>query len=631
MGIIHSSKDFQSGELTRIWQSRLTVKYVSGSEILLCMHLRDDSHTPDSVSKTYPFNVPLKHVMWSSGMKYDTEIERSTASESTFTFAKEWLETCQNTHPRCPLTMAFTPPTRLIEITDNGLRLCNTKETRINPPYTTLSHCWGKAAFFTLTRSNMASLRQSIRSEDLCKTFQDAISVTKRLGFYYLWIDSLCIVQDDEEDWRLESALMSQVYGNAAVNIAATKAKNGTFGLFTERDVFKVLRPIITLHPPRQFNPVESPERPYAYEVVDNDSYCRCVGSSPLSNRGWAFQERFLSPRTLHFTSERLFCECYCGIVCETFPNGIPRERRVQSTFPSDRNVLRSWFQAVALYSDAKLTYADDKLIAISGIARHFHNISKDQYIAGLWRQNIQRQLCWRVDVDRGWAEEPQNTRYQAPTFSWAHINQRITWKLQSHVEIVTDLNVKPIVSVVGVDVKPVGSDPLGQLEDARLRLLCGPLIKSSVVFGPTRLDQTLWIHVHETHLTNGKVQVFSSSSRIYCDSRDDDERYMKKEGYAPVTRENEFFLPILEAPRYGSWLSVCGLMIATIPSRGKGYFKRIGVCAIHLNTQIATTTFSDLTKFLLKDRTSLMDESLYEEIFLPNDESIPQYTITLV
>ncbi|KAE8453294.1 hypothetical protein EG329_011361 [Mollisiaceae sp. DMI_Dod_QoI] len=81
--------------------------------------------------------------------------------------------------------------------------------------------------------------QQSNNKESLIplQTFQDAIWVTQSLGFSYIWIDSLCIVQDDEDDWRQESALMSQVYGNAVVNIAATKAENGSVGLFAERDI----------------------------------------------------------------------------------------------------------------------------------------------------------------------------------------------------------------------------------------------------------------------------------------------------------------------------------------------------------------------------------------------------------
>jgi hypothetical protein len=88
-----------------------------------------------------------------------------------------------------------------------------------------------------LTKSNIDALHQEIPVDSLCKTFQDAIIVTQALGLGYLWIDSLCIIQDDEHDWDQESATMADVYGNAVVNIAATNAIDGSAGLFVERSI----------------------------------------------------------------------------------------------------------------------------------------------------------------------------------------------------------------------------------------------------------------------------------------------------------------------------------------------------------------------------------------------------------
>ncbi|KAF8858756.1 HET-domain-containing protein [Acephala macrosclerotiorum] len=96
--------------------------------------------------------------------------------------------------------MAKEPPTRLLEIFSGGVRLRSTRERGIHPHYVTLSHCWGTIPFFTLKQSNISSLHQSIPVRSLCKTFQDAIMITQRLGFSFIWIDSLCIIQDDEDD-----------------------------------------------------------------------------------------------------------------------------------------------------------------------------------------------------------------------------------------------------------------------------------------------------------------------------------------------------------------------------------------------------------------------------------------------
>src|SRR5256885_7715423 len=113
-------------------------------------------------------------------------------------------------------------PTRLIQINEKGIRLCDPRKLPKFPPYATLSHCWGGLDIFHLKKWNRDSLFENIPMDKLCNTFNDAIKVTRALGLSYLWIDSLCIVQDDNDDWRRESALMSDVFTNSVVNIAAT-------------------------------------------------------------------------------------------------------------------------------------------------------------------------------------------------------------------------------------------------------------------------------------------------------------------------------------------------------------------------------------------------------------------------
>ncbi|KAF8858406.1 hypothetical protein BDZ45DRAFT_651428 [Acephala macrosclerotiorum] len=202
--------------------------------------------------------------------------------------------------------------------------------------------------------------------EKLTRTFQDAINFTRGLEFSYIWIDSLCIVQDDEDDWFRESSLVSNVYGNAVVNLAATKAENGSHGLFCERDIITVDRKFIKSNSSN------------LYEIWDETLYERCLLHSPLSARGWCFQERFLVTRTLRFAAEQVMAECHSGVVCETHQDKFPRNFSFDSyLFPNDRNT-------VTLYSQTKLTFNKDKLVAFSGIAHHFEKLYPDQYIAGL-------------------------------------------------------------------------------------------------------------------------------------------------------------------------------------------------------------------------------------------------------
>ncbi len=101
--------------------------------------------------------------------------------------------------------------------------------------YSTLSHCWGDKQVITTTTMTLESRKRLISWNELSKTFQDAMMITQRLGLQHIWIDSLCIVQDDKLDWETESKKMATIYENSLLTIAAAKAMNGTEGCFSER------------------------------------------------------------------------------------------------------------------------------------------------------------------------------------------------------------------------------------------------------------------------------------------------------------------------------------------------------------------------------------------------------------
>lgn len=94
-----------------------------------------------------------------------------------------------------------------------------------------------------LLSSKIANLQKEILFTHLCKSFQDAIATTRRLGIHYLWIDSLCIIQDSPQDWQEQSATMAGVYSNSCVNIAASHAQDGTYGCFTYRNT-SLVKPV---------------------------------------------------------------------------------------------------------------------------------------------------------------------------------------------------------------------------------------------------------------------------------------------------------------------------------------------------------------------------------------------------
>lgn len=142
----------------------------------------------------------------------------STGSAQSWYVAKFWYETYLKNHENCNRKRrdrcngSQWYPTRLIKILrwSRKLRLVLTEKERPGVPYLTLSHCWGKAYFIQLTQSSLSDFQKNIPYSELPKTFRDAVSMAQSLRIYYIWIDSLCIIQRQESltDWKLEAAEM---------------------------------------------------------------------------------------------------------------------------------------------------------------------------------------------------------------------------------------------------------------------------------------------------------------------------------------------------------------------------------------------------------------------------------------
>lgn len=234
------------------------------------------------------------------------------------------------------------------------MHLRNRNYTTQYAPYATLSHCWGQGAFNTLRRSNMELFEIEVPDDALSQTILDAICVAHKSGVHYIWVDTLCITQDDDRDWMRESSMMSSVYGGSSLNIAATAAENGADGLFFPRARHW-----------RSSARVNS----LSYDVVPY-SYIRLLQDMPLMQRGWVLQERCLPARTLHFTATEVFWECHHHSASETFPQGLPIAHLFKSNHYYKKPLHPSlWTWVVRTYSGCKLTFPRDRMVAISGLA----------------------------------------------------------------------------------------------------------------------------------------------------------------------------------------------------------------------------------------------------------------------
>ncbi len=270
-----------------------------------------------------------------------------------------------------------------------------------------LSHCWGKLQPIRALKSNISEWRNGIPWSKFPRTFREASFVAKSLGIHYLWIDSLCIIQDSEEDWIEQSALMGKIYRCSVICISAWD--------FPDRGpvfLFPLLDGHLT-HP-----------------------------KGALRTRAWALQEELLSTRRIIFGEDMVYWHCISCKTSEAIPMSIfdthPSEaiNRIDWTrvyqldiggvldLSSSRSkdvemFYMCWLLIAQAYSKKQLTKDSDKLAALAGITTEFQKATGDTYNAGLWRKYFWRQLLWHVSSHNAPCfnrRQPKEIRESEPT-----------------------------------------------------------------------------------------------------------------------------------------------------------------------------------------------------------------------
>lgn len=563
------------GTAVRDMGIRLRLAKDKGTEVLfLVEHIveGDDVHEP----KGRTIKLKVFTEMDDPALECGVTLRRtltSTKSQESFRFAQDQLHNCLQYHDcgtSLPLDVAgqSTPlwPTRLIDCRafedSSDVRLIN--DVHPSERYAALSYCWGKTHAFVTTTRSLRDRQTRIVYNALPKTFKDLIDIACHLDIRYVWVDALCIVQDDVGDWSREASKMGAIYSKAYLTVAADASSDSDGGCFNQVSTSQDLL---------------LDQAPFSLQIKADDDHTSClylwdpsqgtfatfrtshpeIDSSPLSDRGWICQERILSPRVLHYTQSQLFWECRCGFASE---DGLQTESRSDSgsswlrlstnnrTGPSlARNLYQQkrsllsplnvhisdidpsfinglisiWYNSViaATYSHRSLTRPDDKLPAISGIARVFyHHLHRANltYVAGVWAgasddhvndidlsSVFAQGLAWRR---RG--PVTRSVQYRAPSFSWAALDAQIEWPAQlgnlvptgaSQTQFVDKL--ESAIEVVDVNIiTPKGNDVFGRILEGsfvelyaymtRLTIIVRRRISAMPLPPPASLRQTL-------------------------------------------------------------------------------------------------------------------------------------------
>ncbi|MCJ1251179.1 hypothetical protein MMC30_008410 [Trapelia coarctata] len=413
------------------------------------------------------------------------EVGESTSSEHCFRLAEYWIENCNRTHTKCKTGRIEQRDrhyaSRFLDLeaeTPSRIRVCETDSLELDVTYAVLSHCWGRCEKLTLLKENVEDLKREIEFDGLPKTFRDAVQIARRLRIRYLWIDSLCIIQDSAEDWLGQAAVMGAIYKYSCLSIGAASARDDDGGCFYDRDG-DVVRPLylkILGEPTKRVSKTSSLSRrlfyfnisthkddpddayheeleysrwlsPGTYLITDCLAWFTGVTTAPLYSRAWTVQERLLAPRILHYGSEQLFWECEELDACEAYPQGSPQKSlflqpfkqsspydlallpfeqmdfraRIDREDKKSTHVLDAWDVIVMAYAQGNLTRPEDKLVAIAGIVEELRPLMQCEFHAGLWGRYLERQLAWWAGMLRS-----RPLIYRGPSWSWVSVQSLV-------------------------------------------------------------------------------------------------------------------------------------------------------------------------------------------------------------
>ena len=386
------------------------------------------------------------------------------------------LQQCKTSHRSCGLVSKYHLPTRVLDVGTLGgsIRLYQTQGEIEH--YIALSHCWGKSRILTTTTETLEKNIEDILWDSLAKTFQDAVQIVRKLGLKYLWIDSLCIIQDDDNDWSRESGKMATIYQHAYLTIAATKSSSGKGGLFSiasQTHLAHALR-----HPGQDsgLSPVYT--RVGLSHPREGGLWNKSSKDFPLMTRAWTYQEIILSARIIHFASNELIWECREKYDCECdsykeFSSNQGSQLKIDHAraFRDSLLLPRRWRSMVVEYSSLNLTFGKDKLPALSGLAKEMQKYRAGRYLAGMWESDLLSDLLWRV------TDTSMSSRccpWRAPSWSWVSVEGIVAY----------DEKDSPgtwhfLATVIEVECIPAGLDTTGAVSSGHL-VISGKLIESS-------------------------------------------------------------------------------------------------------------------------------------------------------
>lgn len=407
--------------------------------------------------------------------------------------------------------------------------------------YVALSYCWGGSQRHQTERNRIEGYMDALPWEELPKSIQDAIILTRALGIRYIWIDSLCIMQDCDEDKHREMARMINIYKNAILTISAARAKSCDEGFLGVQDKrVSLLQTSIKL-PMACLNGAVGSVLLYPFRSLFQS------GDIPIDKRAWTYQEKTLSRRVVSFFNDAIEWNCATYHLSDdrlginelsakdaayqklVLP-GRKRTNWMSMLLYSTSEYLQIlpvipallWPLTVYEYTLGSLSNLDDRLPAIAGIASECQRLTGDVYIAGLWMPYLIQGLQWRAYARSKESSNDTGNRdfkYYAPTWSWASVDGCIIKIPMEQHDLDSDRVEIIYCKIIQVSISaPLGAVNGGELEiraplkflsDREVKEMLAQRFSDSKSIGVLFLDQRSQLHADElTTLHGGAAQL---------------------------------------------------------------------------------------------------------------------------
>ncbi|KAI1269030.1 HET-domain-containing protein [Xylariaceae sp. FL1019] len=394
--------------------------------------------TDDKIYRGLHFYTEDARSPYSNTFKPSRDLEPDTSSEKYLEEIKHWVDDCGMNHDHCIRRLSTELPTRILDISlhDDFIFLREKKEGD-SGSYTALSHVWGGKVPMQTTMESLSLRKDGIRLADLPLTFCDAVYMTRQLGCRFIWIDSLCIIQDDADDWKREATRMADIYGNAFVTLAAVKSVDSDGGLFSKHDDTKAK--LVILRDSYDGNTSRILVRPSLEHTAyyASHSYGLPTGTEArLLDRAWCYQEYILSPRILMFTDWEILWGCLATVACNC--GSFSHDTRTVILESNLKTRFNRQLRSSSLKDLHRLTFEADKLPALAGVAHRFMGKGLKRYLNGLWEETLISDLFW--ETSRSFAEFYKIDFYRSgdpsiPTWSWASVDGPIEMNMMTVVE----------------------------------------------------------------------------------------------------------------------------------------------------------------------------------------------------